>query len=103
VRALERGPAPREDRPASAVLHDEANARVIAFHLLPAQRIPPHRSASTVIVQVVEGRGVFRGEGTETTLGAGQLGVFAPGEVHAVEAGAEPLRFVAILAPRPGG
>jgi quercetin dioxygenase-like cupin family protein len=94
-------PAPRADRPASAVLHDEPDARIVCFVLAPGQRIPPHHSDSTVIVQVIEGTGVFRGADSEATLGAGQLAVFAPGESHGIEAGAAPLRFTAVIAPRP--
>lgn len=96
-------PAPREDRPSSAVLHDEPNARIVYFHLGPGQSVPPHRSESTVVVQVIEGTGVFRGAESEAILAAGQLAVFAPGESHGIEAGATPLRFTAVIAPRPRG
>jgi quercetin dioxygenase-like cupin family protein len=95
--------AARPDRAASEVLHDEANGRVVSFHLLPGQRVPPHRSDSTVLVQVIAGSGHFRGAESEAVLSAGECAVFAPGEMHAVEAGTEPLRFLAVITPRPGG
>ncbi len=102
MKVLDPVPAQREgERPASAVLHDEANARVVAFHLAPGQAIPPHTSASTVAVVVVRGSGRFRGAHDEVELRAGQAAVFAPGEVHAMAAGGEPLAFLAMLAPGP--
>ena len=92
----------REDRPATAIAHDEANARVVVFHLAPGQRVPPHSNRSTVIVTVLEGAGTFHGEEGEAVLRAGQSAVYAPGEEHAITAGDGPLRFQAVIAPRPG-
>lgn len=91
----------RDDRPATGIAHDEENARIVAFDLLPGQKIPPHRNASTVIVSVVEGSGTFRGADGEAVLRAGEMAVYRPGEEHAIEAGNGPLRFVAVIAPRP--
>lgn len=96
------GPAARADRPASELLHDHADARIVAFHLHPGQKVAAHRSPSTVSVHVTEGAGVFRGGNGEVTLAAGQAAVFEPGEMHAIEAGADALRFIAIISPRPG-
>jgi quercetin dioxygenase-like cupin family protein len=95
-------PPARPDRPATRVLHDEPNLRVIAFHLLPGQTVPPHRNASTVLVQVVAGSGRFTGEDGETTLLAGESAVYRPGETHSITALDEPLVFHAVIAPRPG-
>jgi len=103
VKTLGAGPASRADRPASELLHDEANVRVVAFHLLPGQRIAPHNSPSTVLVQVVSGSGRFHGAEDDALLTAGQSAVYAPGEMHAIDAIDEPLRFLAIITPRPGG
>jgi hypothetical protein len=64
--------APREDRPTTRLLHDEPNARVVCFQLLPGQRVAEHRSASTVLVQVLEGEGVFRGENGSGASGRGR-------------------------------
>ena len=100
---LSGGPAARQDRAASELLHDEASLRVVAFHLLPGQEIPSHRSASTVFVHVVAGRGTFTGEATAAVLTAGESAVFAPLESHAIGATDSPLRFIAIITPRPGG
>jgi quercetin dioxygenase-like cupin family protein len=95
-------PPARPDRPATRVLHDGPNLRVIAFHLQPGQAVPPHHSASTVLVQVVAGSGRFIGEDAETTLRAGESAVYRPGETHSIQALAEPLVFHALIAPRPG-
>lgn len=95
-------PAARAERPATAVLHDEPNARVLAFHLSPGQAVPPHHSTSTVVVHVVSGSGTFRGADGEAALTAGQSAVYAPGETHSMQAGDEPLHFIAVLTPAPG-
>jgi len=92
----------RPERPTSAILHDEPNVRVVGFHLLEGQKVPPHRNASTVIVQVVEGQGLFRGDGQEVVLHAGGTAAYAPGEVHSIDAVDGPLRFLAIISPAPG-
>jgi quercetin dioxygenase-like cupin family protein len=94
-------PPSRPDRPATRVLHDEPNLRVIAFHLLPGQTVPPHRNASTVLVQVITGTGRFTGEDRETTLQAGESAVYRSGETHSITALDDPLVFTAVIAPRP--
>jgi quercetin dioxygenase-like cupin family protein len=92
----------RPDRPATQLLHDEPNARVVAFHVAPGQAVPPHRSDSTVLVQVIEGSGLFRGAERVAKLGPGQTAVYLPGELHSMEpAGGGALRFLAIITPRP--
>jgi quercetin dioxygenase-like cupin family protein len=95
-------PPARPDRPSTRVLHDEPNLRVIAFHLLAGQTVPPHRNASTVHVHVVAGRGRFIGEDGEVVLAAGETAVYRPQETHSIEALDEPVVFHAIIAPRPG-
>ncbi len=95
-------PPARPDRPATRVLHDEPNLRVIAFHLLPGQMVPRHSNESTVLVQVISGQGRFSGADGEATLRAGEAAVYRPGEIHAIAALDEPLVFHAVIAPRPG-
>lgn len=94
-------PATRPDRPATQLLHDEENARVVSFHLLADQQVAPHRSESTVLVQVVQGEGLFQGEGDEVHLLAGETAVFAPGEMHSMRPVGGALRFLAVITPRP--
>jgi quercetin dioxygenase-like cupin family protein len=101
VKVLGHAPPSRAERPASAILHDDVGIRVVSFSLRPGQVIPPHRSTATVVVLVVSGRGVFRGTDTELELAAGEGAVFAPAELHAIEAQHEPLQFLALIAPPP--
>ena len=89
------------DRPATRLLHDEPNVRVVAFHLQPGQLVKAHSSPSTVLLQVVEGEGEFEGDGGEVRLGPGEAVVYAPGEVHAIRAVEHALRFVATITPGP--
>lgn len=98
-----RGPDPRSDRPATQLLHDDADARVVAFHVASGQAVAPHTSPSTVLVHVIEGEGIFRGAHEEARLGPGECAVYAPGELHSMHpAGQGSLRFLAIITPRPG-
>jgi quercetin dioxygenase-like cupin family protein len=101
VKRLGDPPAPRTDRHATALLHDEANARVVAFRLEPGQVVPAHQSPSTVLVHVLAGRGVFSGKGGEEELGAGESAVYEPGEPHAIRANGEGVSFLAVITPRP--
>jgi quercetin dioxygenase-like cupin family protein len=101
MRQFDAFPAVRADRPATAVLHDEASIRLVAFVLGGDQVIREHRSPATVVVHVVSGTGIFRGETDERELSAGQGAVFAPNESHAITAGPEGLQFVAAITPGP--
>lgn len=94
-------PGARGDRHATAVLHDEPNARVIAFTLGPGQVIGTHRSTSTVLVHVVRGSGRFEGEGSAAELAAGSTAVFSPDEAHGMTAGNDGMEFLAVLSPGP--
>jgi quercetin dioxygenase-like cupin family protein len=86
VKVLGDGPAARSGRPASELVHDEPNVRIVCFHLLEGQCIPAHASDSTVVVEVIGGGGVFRGADHAAELEAGASAVFAPGELRAIEA-----------------
>ncbi len=94
-------PEAGRDRYATRIVHQDTNARVVAFRLLPGQVVPEHRSGSTVILQVVEGQGVFSGDGKEIKLGPGGTIAYAPDEAHAIHAGAGELHFLAIITPAP--
>ncbi len=101
---MKRLPAPpdaRPDRPASALLHDEANVRIVGFTLTPGQVVPPHTSASTVMVQVVSGGARFDGADESLVLRPGEGAVYRPGELHAIHAGDTGVEFLAVIAPRP--
>ena len=108
-RAARDAVAPRADRPATAILHDGPDARVVVFRLAPGQEVPPHRSTSTVQLTVLEGEGVLSGEDSgaarERRCAAGDVVVYAPNELHGMraphDAGAE-LLLLATITPRPG-
>ncbi len=95
-------PPPRPDRPANAILHEDPNVRLVVFTLEPRQIVPPHRSTATVLVHVLAGHAVFQGEAGDEPLRPGESAAYAPGELHAIHAGDEGVRFLAIIAPRPG-
>lgn len=95
-------PTARPDRPATQLLHDDPNVRVVRFHVAPGQAVPPHTSDSTVLVQVIAGDGIFNGAGDEVHLGPGETAVYVPGELHSMRpAGDGSLHFLAVITPRP--
>src|SRR5690606_24765095 len=67
------------DRPATRLLHDEPNVRLVAFHLQPGQVVKEHFSPSSVLLQVIEGEGLFTGDGGDARLAAGEAVMYAPG------------------------
>ena len=89
-------------RPATAVVHDSPDARLIVFRIAPGQAVPPHSNASTVTLTVVSGRGFARGGDDECALAAGQTVVFEPNELHGMRAESEELVLLATITPRPG-
>jgi quercetin dioxygenase-like cupin family protein len=94
--------APRPDRPATAVIHDGDDARLVVFRLAPGQQIAPHRNASTVMLLVLEGHGVLSGEHAELPCSPGDLVVYAPDELHGMRAVDDELLLLATITPRPG-
>ena len=89
-------------RPATAVVHDSPDARLIVFRLAPGQAVPPHSNASTVTLTVVSGRGFASGGDDEQALTPGQTVVFEPNELHGMRAESEELVLLATITPRPG-
>lgn len=94
-------PPARADRYASALVHDEANVRVVAFRLAPGQVVPAHTSPATVLVHVVAGRGTFTGNDSALELAAGASAVYAPEEPHSITADDAGVDFLAVITPRP--
>jgi quercetin dioxygenase-like cupin family protein len=93
-------------RPASAILHDSPDARLVVFRIAPGQRVPPHRNASSVQLSVLAGRGVLSGEAGGTAVDmpcvAGDVVLYAPNELHAMRAESEELLLLATITPSPG-
>ena len=89
-------------RPATAILHDSADLRLIVFRLAPGQAVPPHRSTSTVMLTVLEGAGVLSGGDDERACVAGDVMVYDPEELHGMRATEGELLLLATITPRPG-
>ena len=98
--------APNPARPATATIHDSPDARLVVFRLAPGQAVAPHRNASTVQLEVLDGAGVLTGESdgspADRACVAGDVVVYAPNELHAMRAGDRELLLLATITPRPG-
>jgi quercetin dioxygenase-like cupin family protein len=92
----------RADRPATAVVHDSADARLVIFRIEPGQTVAPHTNPSTVTLSVIAGSGNVSGAEGERSVRAGQIVIYDPGELHGMRAGNEQLVILATIAPRPG-
>jgi quercetin dioxygenase-like cupin family protein len=92
----------RLDRPATAIVHDSAESRLVVFRLEPGQAVAPHRSTSSVQLTVLEGQGVLSGESGEKSCGLGDVVVYAPRELHGMRALDNQLLLLATITPRPG-
>lgn len=93
-----------QEYPVSKLVHDSAKARVVLFCLENGQEIPPHISASEVVMQVIEGEGSILAGEEEHPARRGTIVACATKEPHGFKA-AKDRRMVilAIIAPRPGG
>jgi quercetin dioxygenase-like cupin family protein len=89
-------------RPATVVVHDSPDARLVVFRLEPGQAVPPHGNASTVILTVIQGSGVVSGGEGEQPVTAGDVVTYDPNELHGMRAKDERLVLLATIAPRPG-
>jgi len=88
-------------RPATAIAHDDPDARLVAFRIEPGQEVRPHTSTSAVLLSVVSGRGVASGPEGEHPVGAGDIVIYGRGELHGMRATAEQLVILAVITPRP--
>ena len=106
ARAAREAVAANPARPATAVIHDSPDARLVVFRLAPGQQVAPHRNASSVHLAVLAGRGVLSGESGDAPMdmacAAGDVVVYAPNELHAMRAESEELLLLATITPRPG-
>ena len=94
--------AARPERPATALLHDSEDARLVVFRLAPGQAVAPHRSRSTVVLTVLEGTGVLSGAEEERACGPGDWVMYPPDELHGMRATHRELLLLATITPRPG-
>jgi quercetin dioxygenase-like cupin family protein len=105
-RAAREAVAASPSRPATAVLHDSPDARLVVFRIAPGQAVPPHRSSSTVQLLVLEGTGTLSGEEAgapvDRPCAAGDVALYAPNELHGMRAADDTLLLLATITPRPG-
>ncbi|HYD52883.1 MAG TPA: cupin domain-containing protein [Gemmatimonadaceae bacterium] len=106
LRAAREAVAPNGTRPATAILHDSADARLVVFRLAPGQSVPPHRSASAVQLTVLEGTGLVAAEvdgaAVEQPVAVGAMVAYEPNELHWMRAVDQELLLLATITPRPG-
>lgn len=101
ARAVAASATAQRDRPATALAHDSADARVVLFRIDPGQQVPVHTSASTVLLMIVSGSGTVVGANGERTVSAADIVAYDPQEPHGMRADGEQLVIAAVIAPRP--
>lgn len=93
-------------RPATALIHDSDDARLVVFRIEPGQAVAPHRSPATVVLTVLEGAALISGEADAETAAlrcaAGDMVTFGPNELHGMRADDERALLLATITPRPG-
>lgn len=98
--------AAHPDKPATAVLHDTTDLRLLVFRIAPGQSVAPHRNASTVMLTVLGGDGILTGEAegkqVERAVVPGDVVTYEPSEQHSMRAGSTELLLLATITPRPG-
>lgn len=101
-RAVARIAVANGSRPATSVLFDSPDLRLVVFRLAPGQAVPPHRSSSSVMLSVLDGSGVLSGPDGEVACVAGDVVCYAPDELHGMRALDGELQLLATITPRPG-
>ena len=89
-------------RPATSMLLDTDDARIVVFRIAAGQAVPPHRSDATVLLYVLGGSGFISGGDGERACAPGDLVAFEPGELHGMRAVDETFKLLATITPRPG-
>ena len=94
------------NRPATAVIHDTDDVRLVVFRIKPGQAVPPHRSPSSVLLTVLEGSGTLSsesdGETLERAFKEGESAAYEPNELHGMRADTSEMLLLATITPRPG-
>jgi quercetin dioxygenase-like cupin family protein len=94
--------APHANRPATYLLHDAPDVRLVTFVLAAGQSVPPHRNSSSVLLTVLSGQGMISGEADERVCVEGDIVAFGPNELHGMRAIDEEFLVLAAITPRPG-
>ena len=93
--------AAHPSRPATSVVHDSADVRLVVFRIAAGQAVPVHMNPSTVVLHVLSGAGLVTGADGEQAVSAGAIITYAPGEPHGMRATTAELILLAVIAPRP--
>ncbi len=88
-------------RPATALIHDSADARVVLFRIEPGQQVAEHKSSSTVLLTVISGAGVVSGATGDCDVRSGDIIAYGVDEPHGMRASEQALVLAAVIAPRP--
>ncbi len=92
----------RPGKPATAMVHDSDDARLVVFRLAAGEEVPRHTSPSTVILSILEGSGTVLGPDSEHAVEAGAIITYETNEVHGMRATDGPFTVLATITPRPG-
>lgn len=90
------------ERPATAVILDAPDLRLVVFRIAPGQQVAPHRSPSTVTLTVLQGTGVITGADALRRCAPGDVVAYDPEELHGMQATDEEFLLLAAITPRPG-
>lgn len=98
---------PAEGEPIRSVVTTSADATVVAWCVLPGQRIAAHvhpQGQDTWTVLSGQGEYQIESSGDSRTISKGDVAVARTGCVHGVyNSGAEPLRFISVVSPAEAG
>jgi quercetin dioxygenase-like cupin family protein len=101
-RAAREAKSANATRPATAVILDTPDARLVVFRILPGQAVPPHHSPSSVLLTVLEGTGAIIGPDGPHDCSTGDMIAFEPNEMHGMSAADVEMHILATITPRPG-
>ena len=88
-------------RPATDLVLDTPDVRLLVFRIEPGQSVAPHHNPSTVVLTVLEGEGVVSGSQGDRHCRAGDVIAYEPGETHAMRSVDQTFKLLATIAPRP--
>lgn len=98
---------PAEGEPIRSVISESSNSTVVAWHINPNQKIPPHihpNGQDTWTILSGKGEYYIDEAGTTKTIVAGNIVIAQTGAVHGVfNNGDQPLVFISVVSPSSAG
>jgi quercetin dioxygenase-like cupin family protein len=88
-------------RPATAIVYDTPDARLVVFRIAPGQTVSSHRNGSTVILTVLSGHGIVSGGDSRRVVSVGEVVAYEPNELHGMSAIDAEFVLLATITPRP--